>query len=205
MARKQKASGRPRGGSEPIVCAILETTLKQLDQKGFAQLSVEKIAEEAGVNKTSIYRRWPSKGELVCAAVQSMRGAEPPFRETGDVRRDVIRLLKTKARTLATPIGTRIAHALIMLEGSDREDFTQALGAQRQTPLRTVLRSAIARGDLPPSTDPGILEELLVAPLLNRLFIRDETISQDFIVGLVEHTLVGKKARAPVRKRSRRA
>jgi AcrR family transcriptional regulator len=193
MAQKRtgRGRGRPPGGSAAIVRAILATTLKQLEVAGFAQLCVEDIARAVGVNKTSIYRRWPSKADLVFAAVLAAPETEHASRETGDLRRDLVRLLKAKARLLATPAGTRIAHALVTLDGGDRADLTQAMNQRRYAEPRAVLENAIARGALPPNTDADLVSELLVAPLVNRVFVRNEPVPESFIVRVVDHVLRG--------------
>ena len=74
MARHKRIArrdaGRARGA--PIVEAVLTRTLEELAQAGLEGLSVERIARRAEVNKTSVYRRWPSRGELVAAALEQV-------------------------------------------------------------------------------------------------------------------------------------
>ena len=69
---------RPRlgGRSARVVESVLHTTLEVLGQQGYAQLRIEDIAARAGVNKTTIYRRWPTRSRLVMAALTSL--AAPP-------------------------------------------------------------------------------------------------------------------------------
>src|SRR6185312_2142551 len=93
----RRTQGRPQGGSEEIVRAILDATLVQLEARGFAELRVDDVARAAGVNKTSVYRRWPSKAELVLAALRNRSEDEPTFVETGELRRDLFELLTVKA------------------------------------------------------------------------------------------------------------
>src|SRR5258707_2197699 len=67
--KKERRTGRPKGGSDAIVRAVLEATLRQLGDRGFAGVSVDEVAKAAAVNKTSVYRRWPSRSALVLAAL----------------------------------------------------------------------------------------------------------------------------------------
>lgn len=103
MASKtiRRAQGRPQGGSEEIVRAILAATLEQLEAHGVVDLRVEEVARAAGVNKTSVYRRRPSKGDLVLAALGTLRDEEPRFVESGDLRRDLVDVI-----TRPPPIST---------------------------------------------------------------------------------------------------
>jgi AcrR family transcriptional regulator len=187
----QRGRGRPQGGSESIVRTILATTLKQLEERGFAGISVEEIARAAGVNKTSVYRRWPSKTRLVLAAVQAAGETERPFVASGDLRRDLVRLLKAKAATLASPRGQRIAHALLTLDGGDRDELMDALREPRDASPCAVIQKAIASGELPVGTDAAFVSELLIGPLANRLIIRNEPVGVGYVAKIVDHVLAG--------------
>ena len=80
--------GRPRGA--PVVDAVLDETLRLLEREGLAGLRIEAVAEAAGVNKTSIYRRWPTRASLVAAAITRAQShlTAPPATGTvaGDLR-----------------------------------------------------------------------------------------------------------------------
>src|SRR5689334_4609863 len=91
-APKRRSPGRPAGGSEAILRAVLDTTIEELARVGYERLSVEAIAAAVGLNKTSIYRRWPTKGELVLAAIDARRERARPFRETKNLRADLVAL-----------------------------------------------------------------------------------------------------------------
>ena len=96
--------GRPR--SSEAERAILDATVALYAERGMAGLSVEAVAARAGVAKTTIYRRWPSKEELVLAAVTAARGPapEPPG---ASVRDDLLFLLgRVGARTGSPPSPT---------------------------------------------------------------------------------------------------
>src|SRR3981081_3051256 len=93
---KEGRGGRPKGGSDAIVRAVLEATLRQLGDRGFAGVSGDEIAKAAGVNKTSVYRRWPSRGALVLAALHTLRDHEPPPPQAGNLRENLIAMLSAK-------------------------------------------------------------------------------------------------------------
>src|SRR6476620_6709836 len=81
---------RPRTGgrSARVVSTVLRTTLEVLGHQGYAGLRVDEIAERAGVNKTTIYRRWPTRAHLVIAALTNL--ATPPVAvETGHLESDL--------------------------------------------------------------------------------------------------------------------
>ena len=67
---------RVGGRSARVVADVLRTTLEIIGEHGFAGLRVEDVAARAGVNKTTIYRRWPTRGDLVIAALTEL--STPP-------------------------------------------------------------------------------------------------------------------------------
>lgn len=84
--------GRPR--SAQAHKAIIEATLELLAEEGFQGLSIEAVAARAGVGKTTIYRRWSSKEELVMEAIRQVQ-IDVPVMDTGNFRNDLAALLKT--------------------------------------------------------------------------------------------------------------
>ena len=85
--------GRPR--SAQAHKAIIDATLELLAEEGFQGLSIEEVAARAGVGKTTIYRRWSSKEELVMDAIRQVQVDIPPALDTGNFRNDLAVLLKT--------------------------------------------------------------------------------------------------------------
>jgi AcrR family transcriptional regulator len=84
--------GRPR--SAQAHKAIIDATLELLAEEGFQGLSIEAVAARAGVGKTTIYRRWSSKEELVMEAIRHVQ-IDVPVMDTGNFRNDLAALLKT--------------------------------------------------------------------------------------------------------------
>src|SRR5205085_4108016 len=79
---------RVGGRSARVVAAVLQTTLEVLGQAGYNGLRIEDVALQAGVNKTTIYRRWPTRADLVIAALTTL--AVPPTAiETGSLESDL--------------------------------------------------------------------------------------------------------------------
>ena len=96
--------GRPR--SEESRQSILRSTLKLLKQSGgFAELSIEAIAADANVGKTTVYRWWPTKGTLVADAFSTSAEQELQFPDTGSVRRDMSLQMKRLIRVFRSDRG----------------------------------------------------------------------------------------------------
>lgn len=195
---KQRRRGRPAGGSVRVVATILKATISQLGSVGYAELSIDDVARAARVNKTTIYRRWPTKAELVIAAVFADREITPRFEPTGRLREDLLGLLRQKAKLVSTPRHRAIAHALCMVDSAVKDAMLKEMRRRRYTMPRDVIERAIALGELPQNTDAQVVAELLVAPIFHRSLVLREPISDDMIEETVTVVLAG--ARAKTRK-----
>ncbi|HEY4055239.1 MAG TPA: helix-turn-helix domain-containing protein, partial [Kofleriaceae bacterium] len=88
-AKKPTFGGVRTGGRSALVVEnVLHTTVQLLGEIGYGALRIEQVADRSGVNKTTIYRRWPTKVQLVTAAIQAHKLHEPP-RDTGDLVSDL--------------------------------------------------------------------------------------------------------------------
>lgn len=158
-----------------MVRAVLDATLDELSAVGFLALSVERVAERAGVNKTTIYRRYPTKIDLTAAALLDRKQAAFSLPDTGNLRDDLVALLVQGGTFMSEPRGKGLFRIMM----SDRADPEVAQLAQRlrregeQSP-RIVLQRAIARGELAAETDMGLLLHTLFGPLIHRIFIDGE-------------------------------
>ena len=188
---RRRGRGRPAGGSGAVVHAILSATLEQLGRRGYAALSIDQVAHSAEVNKTTIYRRWPTKGELVVAAVVASREDQPRFVPTGRLRDDLLSLLRNKARTISTPRQRAISSAINTLDPSISAALLQELRRRRYTMPRDVVEAAVARGELPAETDTEFLTQLLLAPIFYRSLVLRETVPDDLIVQTIDTVLAG--------------
>jgi len=163
---------------------------------------VEDVASRSGVNKTTIYRRWATKVDLVSAAMRHLAPVpEPP--ETGSIRSDLLALLRAVVRRADSAIGRGILR-MMLNEGTHPEvgQVKRALDADHVRARSLVVERAIERGELPPDTDVELVVELTFAPVLRRV-IRGLAASDDaFIEAAVDVVLTGVRGGA-ARKRTR--
>src|SRR6185503_18596376 len=93
-----RGSGRPRSAESEQ--AILNATLRMLGAQGVAGTTIEGVAAEAGVGKTTIYRRWPTKTDLILAALTDIvPPGDPP--DTGSMAGDMAALAETQRQRLS--------------------------------------------------------------------------------------------------------
>jgi AcrR family transcriptional regulator len=192
---KKAASPQPRG--EAFVQAVLDVAITQLAEVGFAQLSIPIIAQLAGVNKTSIYRRWPSKAELVRDALAAaMHHADNPA-DTGELRGDLVALARTVAAFTQSPVGTAVIR-IMLAQGGNPE--VRALAnvayreAGRQGPWEVIAR-ATKRGELSTEVDPSIVLFTIAGAIMHLVFVEQRDVTDEFLNQVVDLVLFGAAAK----------
>ncbi len=178
-AEENTVTRRPGGRTARVRRRVFDATLELLAARGYQALSIEEIADAAGVNKTTIYRNWPNKAKLIQAAALDRSSIAIRVRPSGDLERDLAEMLQSVAHYITSPVG----HALIVsaINGSGhtaaRQDFTEFWA------IRFAATRAIIDRDLGP-IDAGIADEAIeqmIGPLYLRVFITGTEIDRDFI------------------------
>ncbi len=125
-------------------------------------MSVESVALRAGVNKTTLYRRWPTKAALVHAALDSIVDAFELEASTGSLHGDLLALAR-RMLTIAKSVEAQSLMRLRLLDQPEPElaKIAAKLQARRQAQLTRLLDAAIARGELRRGTDLGLVLDLL--------------------------------------------
>lgn len=174
---------------------MLDAAIKVLAQRGYAALRIEEVAELAGVSKTTIYRRWPTKPPLVAAAIRSAAGQEEALPDTGDVEKDLYLLVRRSARFISTPTGRAIG-TIIPAERGDPEveELTRSLRASGTARRMEVLNRAIRRGELPSDAPVSLMLEAIFSPLMQRKIRFEEPLSDQSLRVLVRLVVNGAKA-----------
>ncbi|WP_371400414.1 TetR/AcrR family transcriptional regulator [Kribbella sp. NBC_00662] len=179
--------GRPRDAG--VEGRVLEAAMTEMRARGYDGMSVDRVAERAGVAKTTIYRRWPSKAELVVAMIAGLRSAVP-FEPSGDARRDLTQLVTGIAATLEVIPTTLVADLTAAAAREPRVgDSVRALWAERHAAVTAVIAQAQSEGLLLAHADPGVVVDQLVGPLYYRLLITGEPIDPAYVRALVLSTL----------------
>ena len=186
----EKPPGQHRrlgGRSARVQAAVFEATLTLLQEQGYDALSLASIANQAGIHKTSLYRRWKTKELLVLDAIDTQVKKEFPIPDTGTLRSDLITLVRYHADFLQSPVG----QALLRMAPSYRS--TPSIGSypkyywqQRYSWLCPLFDRAIARGEISAQTNFQLLFEMLVGVLFIRVFILGETLGESLAEEIVD-------------------
>ncbi len=193
---EQRHDGTRRSGGPRKASEIFDATLDLLAEKGYEGLTVEGVAQRSGVNKTTIYRWWPSKGALLGAALTGARRLDLELPDTGSLQGDLESLLRTVVTLLTTPPGSDIAVSALgavthspELAGHVRDFFADRIDRERP-----VFDRAVARGELAADADPMLLVDLLAGAAWLRVVLRQLPAEKDFVPRAVSTVLNGASA-----------
>ena len=197
----KRPPGRPR--SEQARQAILRSTLRILGQSGFSDLTIEDVADHAGVGKATVYRWWPNKGALIADAFASNTTRKLRFPDTGSVFSDMSRQMRQLVKVFRSPRG-RIVSAILAAGQSDRDLIAafrdRFLWPRRQEAYAT-LRRGIRRGELRKDIDPDLVLDSLYGPIYMRFLIRHDRLTPEFVDRLCALVLGGARPRRKIRSR----
>jgi AcrR family transcriptional regulator len=190
---EQKRRGRPR--SAKAQSAILDAAAELLLAHGLEAVSMDEVAERAGVSKATIYRWWPTKQMLALEALyRDWDTTQLSPRDTGSLRGDLLALLRPWTRRVrARPYG-RVIAALIAEAQTDptfADEYRAGFVELRREPARTLFKRAIGRGEIPPDTDVELALDLVYGPLYHRLLHGHAPLNDRFVSDLVDTVVAG--------------
>jgi AcrR family transcriptional regulator len=182
--------GRPR--EQGVDEKILNAALSRLVRWGYAQLRVDDVAADAGVAKTTLYRRWASKEALVADVMRRLYLDRVQATDHGDLRADLIALVRESYELLFEGPG-EVVEDLMRQSGASRElaAVIRSTTDARRRAFREVMNRGVARGELDPSIDHELVIDLLVGPLWTRLLVTDTPLTKDDVVSIVNAVMDG--------------
>ena len=158
---------------------MLASTLAELTAVGYAALSVEGVAERAGVHKTTVYRRWKDREALVVDALTDDVAREVPMADTGNLETDLYEHAASIVSWLNGPSGAAIISTMVSGERSPEiAEIKQRFFEDRLRRAEPVVARAVARGELAADTDSAEVIKTLIAPIYLRLLITAEPIDE---------------------------
>jgi AcrR family transcriptional regulator len=174
-----RSPGRPRAGLNAVVFAA---TLSTVNELGYARATVERIAAAAGVAKTTIYRRWPSKGELIVDCLMDAFGPAPL---EGTSRAEIMSsAIHWAAAKIGEP-GVGDAFAGVFSDAVSDPALREILSTRLQDPYRLALQDALGE----PEDRVLFFIDVVVGTLLHRMGMTGEPMVDADVAALVEMVL----------------
>jgi len=177
---KPPGASRPGGRTARTAAAVYAAAIEELSTRGYDDVSIETIAARAGVHKTTLYRRWHTKAELISHALARAARSRIRVPDTGSVESDLRDLARSVREVLFDPRGAAITRALLAGAATSPEirHLMDEYWAARLSATSAIAYRAIDRGELPPGTEPAPLMRALAAPLFYQLLVTGEPLTQ---------------------------
>jgi AcrR family transcriptional regulator len=161
---------------------VLDATADLVADIGFDNMTIEGVSERCGVARSTIYRHWPGKDELLIEAIKG-RMITPPAIDTGSLRSDVMEFLSDLAGWFGTKDGVMMA--LSLLVSAHRDESVAGLHREatrtRRTYLIDVIQRGIDRGELPSDLDCTEAANDLVGALFYKKMVVHEDVDQEYV------------------------
>lgn len=184
---------RPGGRTARVRAAAIEATLAELVEFGYAALTLEGIARRAGVHKTTLYRRWGTREELVLEAMLERAGKHISVPDTGSLREDLKELARTAAANAASPDVAAMARAVAAESPRDSKlaAANSRFWAERLALDAVIVERAMERGEVAAGSDPAQVIESVLGPIHLRLLLTGEPVDRAFLDGVVDAIVDG--------------
>jgi AcrR family transcriptional regulator len=191
-----EARGRGRPRSEKAQQAILAAAIDLLLEHGLHAMSMDAVAERAGVSKATIYRWWPSKELLALDALATEWQVTAPdaTRDTGSLRGDLLARLRPWLRQLRDKPYGRVVAGLVATAQADAdfaELYLERFVRPRRDAMRPVLLRAIDRSEIPRTVDLEVALDLIYGPIYHRMLHGHAPLDERFARNLVDTIITG--------------
>lgn len=162
-------------------------------------MTVEAIAERAGVSKATVYRWWPNKAAVVMDGFLSTVSSEVPFPHTDCAQEDIRLHMRRLIKALGGKMGRTVA--ALIAEGQADPELTEALHSRwlsvRRAEVKEILEQGMASGELRDGLDLEVAADSLYGPIYYRLLVSHAPLEEDFADTLADHVFAGLSAQDP--------
>jgi AcrR family transcriptional regulator len=184
--------GRTRRRGETLERAIFDAVLDQLQAVGYVGLTMEGVATRAHTGKAALYRRWPCKENLVVDAIEHALPSPTDLPEHGNVRDDLLDLLRRLTAMLNSPAGCALQ--CLMSETERDEAFARLLHERVKEPRKRMfldlLARGVARGQVRPAAATQLVAEVGPALVMQRFIADGAPVPDDYVVSVVDDVVM---------------
>jgi len=173
---------------------MLATAARILAREGYTGLTMERVAADSGVAKTTVYRHWPAKAALCMDLYLEEAGRELKDPDTGHVASDLRHIVNAVVRLQTRTVAGAAFLGLIaeaQINPESREAFLAEFAERRRAITRDVLRRAVRRGELRKDVDIDLVIDLIGGATTFRLLQRHAPLNAKFADALVALVLEG--------------
>ena len=170
---------------------MLDTAILLLLDGGLAAVTIDRVVEASGVAKTTIYRHWPGRAELIWDTLNALIPTPPEPQTDGPVATDLTRFIVATGRDLTHAPWASVIPALLDAAERDPElfEFRSRIAERHLQPLKQILLAAVERGELPRSVNIDEAVSFLVGPMMYRRLVTQEPLNRTYCTHLVNRFL----------------
>lgn len=180
-------SVRPGGRTERVRQAVASAALALL-RRGQIELSPALVAEEAGVGRSTVHRRWPTRAHLLREA-HELHTANLRVPDTGSFESDIRQLARRLARFFSNPTEIALSSAMAAHTDPEFNDWQIEYWERNASELGRPFERAFERGELQDDIDVGILIEMLIGPMVTRTVVMKQDLPARFVKQLADHVI----------------
>ena len=180
-----KTNRRPGGRTADVTARIQKAALDLIVEGGLEACTMSTVAERAGVERSTLYRRYPDRWDAIIDAFMA-RAAQDVMPDFGEsFAGDLTSVLRRVVDILESPLGPALLEVAAELRARSGTDYSRAYFDTRMTQLAPMFEAAIGRGELPANVDREALFTSAAGPIYFRLFIAGRGVDEDFIHSIV--------------------
>jgi len=192
-ATSAPGSVRPGGRTERNRQAVATAALALLS-RGETQLSPALVAEEAGVSRSTVHRRWPTRADLLREA-HDLHTRALTVPDTGSLERDLRQLARSLARFFSDPVEIAMSSAMAAHADPAFNAWVLDYWQRHAETLALPFERAAARGEIPEVEQAATLVEMLIAPMIMRTVVMKQGLPKRFVDELADAVI--RAAQAP--------
>jgi AcrR family transcriptional regulator len=177
----------PRSQARVRERAILLAALEELARTDYGGMTIEAVAARAGVNKTTVYRKWQTKAELIHAALHSVFETYRVGPTAGDLRSDLTRIASIILDFTHSFEGQCLTRLRLLQHPEPAlAQIARDLNAKQLEELRLLVDAAAARGELAPEVDIRLLIDMMWGAIHARVVMKNEAVDQLVLTRIVD-------------------
>jgi AcrR family transcriptional regulator len=182
---KRTAAKRPGGRTAEVTARIQQAIIDLIVEDGVEGCTFSAVARRAGIERSTLYRRFPDRWDAIIDAWIARAGAEVMPDLGRSFAEDLRSVLRRLVSVLESPLGPALLHFAAELRAKGGTDYSRAFFDQRMAQLAPMFDAAIERGELPPEVDRERLFTLAAGPIYFRMFIAGRELDDEFIDSIV--------------------
>lgn len=163
-----------------VTGVIAQAFFAEIAEVGYGRVSVDSVVRRAGVGKAAVYRRWPSKDAMAVALLSEVAVRAVTLPDTGSLLDDLMAFITDTRDAIGDPLTMPIIVAVVAEAQHNavlREAMHKAVELPRREAVAKMIERAITRGELPDGVDTEMALDLILGPIVIRLLVREQMIS----------------------------